>query len=113
MSVVDKMHRGDTVRLESVAKYRSSGAIMDISTNTTLTITMRPPDGALDGSDDLDFTANLTTDGTDGVFGALLLPTALDGEPDGVWMWQGFAAVSGTQQWRGDWQFLQVLPNLG
>ena len=124
MADIDVMHRGDTMRLEWVAKNRGTEDILDLSSATTMEILIRPPRGRRDGSDDETFTADFdgdpstsSNDGTDGVFGYTLLPTDLDGlgsETDAEdFQWQSRVVLSSTQAWHSDWRILRVLPNLG
>lgn len=64
------------------------GEVVDISTATGLTIIFKKPDGTL-----LSVTADLYTDGTDGI----MYYRAVDGDLDqaGIWKIQAFVEISG------------------
>lgn len=114
---IDVIHLGDTTRIEATATKRGSGAVMDVSTATN-TITLRPPGGRTDGSDDVALTCDFnndedsesTNDGTDGVFGVTLTNTTI--AVAGDWEWQAF--TSGDDgEWHSEQHTLRALKNLG
>lgn len=97
-----EIHIGDTTKF--VILVMDGSTVVDLSTTTSITVTLKKPDGTK-----LTKTPTFVTNGSDGYITFTTTTTDLD--TSGYWSIQSFIVTS-TKSWHTDIQKIQVLPNL-
>lgn len=101
-----EIHVGDVGTSFRATVYDQDGAIVDLSTFTSLILKVMKPNRKTEN-----FTATLYTDGTDGIM-EYVTSSANDLSQSGIWKMQGIVTLSGGGNHYSDIVEFRVEPNL-